>query len=176
MNKLFMLLSLILVIFPPLSVAAKDSIIIKQGMEAPVFNVKQLNGISFTLNSNKPAIIWFFAPWCGYTGKVYPSMSKDCIEATSRLKLAYQTYGEQFDWIGISTHLGSSHKDAGTYRVKHGIPFAVAIDKIQGVFMQYGVMYSPTVIIVDKGKVRYRAKASLNKLEETIEILSRQSN
>lgn len=153
------------------AVTAQEPTVVGPGMRAPEFTVEQLNGVSFTLD-DRPTVMWFFTPWCNYMGQVYPNMARDCDDAAARLKRAYETHGDQFRWIGLSIVSGASPKNVGAYRMKHEIPFAFAIDKSGDVFADYGVRHSPTVIIVDSSRVVYRAKASLDQLEEKLDALS----
>ncbi len=146
-------------------------VVVGAGMKAPAFTVEQLNGIRFTLD-DRPTIIWFFAPWCSYIAQAYPDMGRDCDNAAARLRREYQTYGDHFQWIGLSVVSAATTKGVGAYRMKHDIPFAFAIDRGGDIYADYGVRYSPTVIIVDNGNVVFRAKAKLEKLEEKIRELA----
>ena len=144
-----------------------DPVVVEVGMEAPAFTVEQLNGIPFTLD-DQPTIIWFFAPWCSYIGQAYPDMGRDCDNAATRLRRGYQTYGDQFRWIGLSVVFAVTTKSVVGYRIKHEIPFAFAIDRGGDIYADYGVRYSPTVVIVDNGIIVFRAKANLEGLDEKI--------
>ena len=141
------------------------------GMKAPAFTVEQLNGNRFTLD-DRPTIIWFFAPWCSYIGKAYPDMGRDCDNAATQLRRGYQTYGDQFRWIGLSVVFAVTTRGVGSYRIKHEIPFAFAIDRGGDIYADYGVRYSPTVIIVDNGIIVFRAKGNLERLDEKIRELA----
>ena len=141
------------------------------GMKAPTLTIEQLNGIRFTLDDRR-TIIWFFAPWCSYIAKAYPDMGRDCDNAATRLRRGYQTYGDKFRWLGLSVDYAVTTKSVGDYRIKHQIPFAFAIDRGGDIYAYYGVRYSPTVIIVDKGIIVFRAKANLERLDEKIRELA----
>lgn len=141
------------------------------GMVAITFEVEQLNDVFFVLDE-APTVIWFFTPFCSYIGQVHSQMSRDCDNAVRRLKDAFGEYGEQFRWIGLSYMGGATRKNVTAYREENEIPFAVAIDVDGDVFADYGVRYSPTVIIVSGGKVVYRAKATLEDMEETLATLA----
>jgi len=175
MTKQISLLGLLIGLYLSTNALSVNSTFIEQGMQAPVFNIKQLNGSVFKLEPNNITIIWFFTPWCEMaTGRVYPYMAEDCQNAATYLKQAYQRHASQFSWIGISSKLAVTSKEVNSYRAKHGIPFAIAIDNPQEIFSLYGVTYSPTVIIVNKNTVIYRAKADLKMFEETLIKLSSQ--
>ena len=148
-----------------------DPVVVGVGMKAPAFTVEQLNGIRFSLD-DRPTIIWFFAPWCSYIGQAYPDMGRDCDNAATRLKRGHHTYGDQFQWIGLSVHFAVTTKSVGGYRIEHEIPFALAIDRGGDIYANYGVRYSPTVIIVDNGSIVFRAKANLERLDEKITELA----
>ena len=152
--------------------AYNESTRIEAGMAAPAFSITQLNDVPFTLDG-KPTIIWFFSSWCSYMSQMYSEMGHNCDNAASRLKNVYHDYGDQFRWIGISFASAVTRKDVGSYRMKYKIPFALAIDSTRKVWADYGVRYTPTVIIVSKGTVVYRAQGTLEKLEETILLLTR---
>lgn len=153
------------------TVNVDNPVVVGAGMKAPAFTVEQLNGIRFTLD-DRPTIIWFFAPWCSYIGQAYPDMGRDCDSAATRLRRGYQTYGDQFRWIGLSVVFAVTTKSVGGYRIKHEIPFAFAIDRGGDIYADYGVRYSPTVIIVDNGNIVFRAKANLERLDEKIRELA----
>lgn len=170
MTRWMAVLGVILTVTASPRAMAQDRIV--TGVKAPGFTVEQLNEVPFTLDDT-PTVIWFFASWCSYMGQVYPDMGRDCDNAATRLKSAHRDYGDQFRWIGISFASAVTRKDVGTYRMKHEIPFALAIDKGRDVWANYGVRYAPTVIIVNNGKVVYRAQATLEDLEVTIDALAR---
>ncbi len=153
------------------TVNVDEPVVVGAEMKAPAFTVEQLNGIRFTLDG-RPTIIWFFAPWCSYIGQAYPDMGRDCDNAATRLRREYQTYGDQFQWIGLSAHYAVTTESVGGYRIKHEIPFAFAIDRGGDIYANYGVRYSPTVIIVDNGNIVFRAKANLERLDEKIRELA----
>jgi len=140
------------------------------GMTAIEFSVEQLNEVVFALDET-PTVIWFFTPFCSYFGQVNSTMGRDCDAAATRLRTAFETYGEKFRWIGLSYVGGATRVNVGRYRTEHEIPFAFAVDKGGDVYASYGVRYSPTVIIVDAGKVVYREQATLEHLEETLAAL-----
>ena len=144
--------------------------VIEPGMIAPLFTVKQLNGANFSYKNDELVVIWFFTPYCDYFGEQYSFMAEDCDSAAKRLKVAYHKHGDSLKWIGLSEHAGSTSL-VSKYRSEHKIPFAVAIDNSGEVSVQFGVMYSPTVILVENGIVIYRAKAKLEALEEMIDSL-----
>lgn len=56
-------------------------------------------------------------------------MERHCDEAAERLKVAYKKFGNKFRWVGISFGSLTTIKDIDAYRMKHEIPFAMAIDQ-----------------------------------------------
>ena len=171
MTRWMAVLGIVLAAASPTAMAQDEATKILPGMAAPGFTVRQINNVPFTLDA-KPTVIWFFASWCSYMGMQYPEMTQNCDGAAHRLKVAHHKYRDQFRWIGISFASLATPKDVGAYRMKHEIPFAMAIDHGRDVWANYGVRYAPTVIITSGGELVYRAQATLNNLEETIQAIA----
>lgn len=153
------------------AVAESQPTRIEPGMIAPGFTVEQLNDVPFTLNET-PTVIWFMASFCSYMGQVYSEMGENCDAAADRLRRAYSLYGDQFRWIGIGFEPEVLRNNVVAYRTKHEIPFALAIDDERRVWRDYGVRFAPTVIIVNDGKVAYRAQETLEGMEAAFEALA----
>ena len=116
MKRSAILLTVVLFATSTISMGQDQSTRIGLGTIAPGFTVQQINEVPFTLG-DEPTIIWFFAYWCDYIGLEYPEMGRDCDGAASRLKAAYDKYGEQFRWIGVSFASLATPKEVGEYRL-----------------------------------------------------------
>ncbi len=164
-------LSMILAATASITPMAQEAIAVAPDMKAPDFTVEQLDGVRFTLDEN-PTVIWFLVPWCSYMGSIYPTMASDCDDAAARLRTAHRDYGDEFRWLGLSFVSGATPGNVVAYQEAHDIPFPVAIDEAGAIYADYGVMYSPTVVVIVGGNVVYRAQAGLERLEETIRDLT----
>lgn len=123
---------------PQPSVTAKEA--------APDFKLALLDGGNFQLGSHKgkPVLINFFASWCLPCGEEMPAIEKMVHEYGSR--------GVVF--LGVSTD--DTDANASNFVKKHGVTFAVGIDKSTEIQKAYGLYGIPTTYFIDKqGLVNY---------------------
>ena len=129
---------------------------IKVGDEAPTFFVRDLTEQNFffsdTLKTGKPAVLSFFATWCG-----------PCRVEMPVLDTLSQSYSDiNFYLVNVSgLTQGKSKMKEDPVKVKKmvddlGVNLKVLMDKYGKVAEKYGVKFLPRLVVIDaKSKVHY---------------------
>lgn len=114
------------------------------GNLAPKFELKSLDGknISFPSKSGKPAMIFFWASWCGYCKKETPAI----------VELA-KKYEGKVEFFGINTTNRDDVEAANDYVQQYGIPFPTLLDMKGEVGKKYQLQGTPTYYFVDANGV-----------------------
>jgi len=132
---------------------------------APGFNLETLDGTQVAyddIRGNKPLFIVFWATWCPV-----------CKEEVPALKSLYDQFKERgLEFLAVNVGINDSAKKAGRYVEKYGITYPVAFDNGSAVTKKYGVMGTPTIVIVDKGgTIRYFSAAVPTDLDDHFDSL-----
>ena len=150
---------------------------LKVGDDAPTFYVRDLAEKNFffsdTLKTGKPAVLSFFATWCG-----------PCRAEMPELDTLSQEYKDvNFYLIDVSgLNQGKTKMKEDPKLVKKmvndlGVSLQVLMDKYGKVAEKYGVKSLPRLVVIDdKSKVHYihdgYAPGDENKLKEVLDKLS----
>ena len=150
---------------------------LKVGDEAPTFFVRDLAEKNFffsdTLKTGKPAVLSFFATWCG-----------PCRVEMPVLDTLSQSYSDiNFYLVDVSgLTQGKSKMKEDPEKVKImveslGVTLQVLMDKYGKVAEKYGVKSLPRLVVIDdKSKVHYihdgYAPGDENKLKEVLDKLA----
>lgn len=124
------------------------------GDPAPSFTLNSLDGtrISYRGAAGRPVMLVFWATWC-----------PNCLKEIPVLKKIHERLRNRMDLYAINADINDSQAKAAAYQRKHELPYPVLYDKGSTVTRQYGVMGTPTVVIVDKaGIIRYRDAVAPN--------------
>lgn len=119
------------------------------GEQAPDFSLLTMQGEAFNLSDykgKKPVYLIFWATWC-------PA----CEHEIPAIKEVYVEFGDKMMVVAINVSVNDSEKRVDRYIKKHELPYTVAYDTDAKVTRQYGVLGTPTQILIDtQGTVRYR--------------------
>lgn len=124
---------------------------INVGDTAPDFSVSTLDGkkISYyaDLKGKRPVYLIFWATWCPVCKKELPTVN----ELQKKL-------GDRIEFIGINVGINEMEEDVKRYIKKNSLDFEMVFDKDRKVSRSFGVMGTPTQLIIDRsGVVRYRS-------------------
>ena len=150
---------------------------IKVGDEAPTFFVRDLAEQNFffsdTLKTGKPAVLSFFATWCG-----------PCRVEMPVLDTLSQSYSDinfyLVDVSGLTQGKSKMKEDPAKVKImveSLGVTLQVLMDKYGKVAEKYGVKSLPSLVVIDaKSTVHYihdgYAPGDENKLKEVLDKLS----
>ena len=112
----------------------------QEGIEAPDFTLKNIEGADVTLSSFKgvsPVLIVFWATWCPYCREEMPNLVK--------LK---EKYGPALEIMAID--IQESQKQVASFVQAHRLNFTVLLDEEGAVAADYGLAGVPTMVLVDK--------------------------
>lgn len=113
---------------------------VKEGMPAPDFTLKDIQGNEFSLASmkGKYVILDFWGSWCGW-----------CIKGLPDMKEAYRKHKNEVVFVGIDCNDTEEKWKAAV--VEHGIPWVNVRNTGQpDVAVMYGVSGYPTKIVIDR--------------------------
>ncbi len=152
-------------LFASLFLFATSSYAIEVGSPAPDFSLKTLEGKDVRLGDYKgknPVYLIFWATWCPV-----------CEEEIPNLKAIYSRFQPKgLVLLAINVGINDSLKKAALYKEKHKLPYAVLFDNDGSITKSYGVMGTPTMIVMDKnGIIRYRASAVPDDLDKHFDKL-----
>lgn len=138
------ILILLLLLLPLTSYA------VEVGDKAPDFKVASLDSkrISYysDFKGNKPVYLIFWATWCPICKSELPVW-----------KNLHKQLGNKIEFIGINVGINEKAETVKEYVKKNTLNFTVIFDKEQKIIKAFGVMGTPTHIIIDrKGVIRYR--------------------
>lgn len=108
------------------------------------FTAKTLDGKSFDGKSlaGKPAVLWFWAPWCPVCNREAPTIAK-----------AASTHGDQVTFVGVAAQdqLPAMQEFAAKHRID---AFTNLNDERAAVWAKFGVTYQPAFAFISAdGKV-----------------------
>ena len=149
---------------------------LKVGDEAPTFFVRDLTEQNFffsdTLKTGKPAVLSFFATWCGPCRVEMPvldTLSQSYIDINFYL----------VDVSGLTQGKSKMKEDPAKVKImveSLGVTLQVLMDMYGKVAEKYGVKALPRLVVIDaKGKVHYihdgYAPGDENQLKEVLDKL-----
>ena len=150
---------------------------IKVGDDAPTFFVRDLAEKNFffsdTLKTGKPAVLSFFATWCGPCRLEMPELDT--------LSHSYKNINFYLvDVSGLTQGKAKMKEDPEKVKMmvdKLGVSLQVLMDKYGKVAEKYGVKSLPRLVVIDqKSKVHYihdgYAPGDENKLKEVLDKLT----
>ena len=150
---------------------------LKVGDEAPTFFVRDLAEQNFffsdTLKTGKPAVLSFFATWCGPCRLEMPQLDT--------LSHSYKNVNFYLvDVSGLTQGKAKMKEDPEKVKMmvdKLGVSLQVLMDKYGKVAEKYGVKSLPRLVVIDKkSKVHYihdgYAPGDENKLKEVLDKLA----
>ncbi len=133
------------------------------GEEAPAFSVETIEGTEFNLEeSDSPVLLIFWATWCAV-----------CKEEVPGLKTIYDEFSERgLRVLAINVGINDSENRTKAFMERHEIDYPVAFDTGSILTKQYGVVGTPTVMIIDsEGVVKYKSPALPEDLGEHFDSL-----
>lgn len=136
------------------------------GEKAPAFLMKTVNGDSFEQLSNGedsgPAMLIFWATWC--------PVCKEEIPHVKEIKEEFSKKGLRV--LAVNVGVNDSEARVQKFRAKYKMDYPVSFDSGSKVTKQYGVMGTPTVMIIDKnGVVKYKSPSLPDNLGEHFDSL-----
>ncbi|HUN55702.1 MAG TPA: TlpA disulfide reductase family protein [Smithella sp.] len=144
MNKKILLVSIVLLISTLVALSfgqsrAKDSLK-HEGIAAPDFSLKDLQGKTFKLSSQRgnSVVIFFGATWCPACRAEMPNY-KDLYEK-------YAQRGLKFIYIDVNESAGRVERFAKT----NSFPYLVLVDSEGSVASDYNLVGVPTLFLIDK--------------------------
>lgn len=140
-----LLVLLLLFVFSPVNTYA-----INVGDTAHDFSASTLDGKKLSyyadLKGKKPVYLIFWTTWCPVCKKELPTVN----ELQKKL-------GDRIEFIGINVGINEREEDVKGYIKKNGLDFKMVFDKDTKISRSFGVMGTPTQLIIDRnGAVRYR--------------------
>lgn len=113
---------------------------IKEGVLAPDFTLKDIQGKDFTLSSlrGKYVILDFWGSWCGW-----------CIKGMPDMKKYYEKYKGKLEIVGVDCNDTADEWEAAVET--HGLPWInVRNEGDPDISVIYGIQGYPTKIVIDK--------------------------
>ncbi len=139
---------------------AASGFALEVGEAAPAFSLTSSEGASLNLDDFKdkgPLMMVFWATWCPVCKEEIPQIKKIADEFGPR-GLAV---------VGVNVGVNDSPRKMAAYKKKYNLDYPVAFDKGSRVTKTFGVVGTPTIMILDKrGVVRYRSAAVPDDLGE----------
>lgn len=131
------------------------------GDKAPTFEVEAIDGERFILSEHKgkkAVYLVFWATWCS-----------KCAAEIDVLKEIHDVYSKEIELIAINIAVNDSIDKVKKYISKYQLPYTVAFDDSSEITDKFGVVGTPTQIIVDKnGYVQYRGIHAPSKMSELL--------
>jgi len=119
------------------------------GEKAPDFNLTTLAGDSVKLNDyvgKTPVHLIFWATWCAA-----------CLKEVPQIKILNREFAQRLPTLAINIGISDSIEKSKAYKSKHEIPYPIAFDSNNAVSKAFGVVATPTQIIIGRdGTVYYR--------------------
>lgn len=131
------------------------------GSAAPVARVETLDGKPVDLSDyvgKKPALIEFWATWCGNCEQLEPTM-----------KAMHQKYGSRVAFLGVAVSVNQTPARIKAYAEKHGLPWTQLFDRKGDATGAYDVPATSYVVVIDKaGKIVYTGLGGKQNLESAL--------
>jgi peroxiredoxin len=132
------------------------------GSAAPVAKVEALDGTVIDLADyigKKPAVIEFWATWCGNCEQLEPTM-----------KAMHAKYGSRVAFLGVAVSINQSPARVKAYAEKHGLPWTQLFDRKGEATGAYDVPATSYVVVIDRaGRIVYTGLGGKQNLEPALE-------
>lgn len=133
------------------------------GNQVPTFQLNTLDGkkFSFPTDSKKPAVLYFWASWCGY-----------CQQEAPDLVALEKKYKGKVEFYGVNTTKRDDVEAANDYVQNYKIDFPTFLDMEGKVVKQYKLQGTPTSFFIDANGVivdRHIGAAGKKLLEESLQ-------
>ena len=155
----FTLAGLILISTLPVSAGPQP------GDPAPEFSLLTLDGKTFDLaeyKGKKPVYLIFWATWC-----------PNCKHEIPHIKALYNALNDKVAIVAINVSINDSLAKVRRYVDEYKLPYPVAFDDGAKVTDLYGIIGTPTQIVIDiQGIIRYRNPATPEDLSEHLDALT----
>ncbi|MFN3395683.1 MAG: TlpA family protein disulfide reductase [Thermodesulfovibrionales bacterium] len=119
------------------------------GDKAPHFVATSLDGKKIdysTFKGKKPLYLIFWATWC-----------PNCKREIPHVVNLHKKLGDNIEFIGVNIGINENLEAVTGYIKSYGINFPIIYDRDGKIIRAFGVMGTPTHIIIDRnGVVRYR--------------------
>ena len=134
-----------------------------EGVLAPDFSLKSLDGQQFTLSSfrgKNPVYLVFWATWCPY-----------CIQEVPLLKELHAKLSPKgLKILSINIGYNDPLLRVQAFQKKYELPYPILYDNNTIVARQFGVIGVPFSVLVDRnGKIVYRSNRTPDNLEAFLE-------
>lgn len=136
------IVAVLVVIFVVRQTLAAPGVGVSVGQRAPNFTLETLSGQTVSLESlrGKPAIINFWASWCGPCKAELPALEK-----------IHQTYAGKVNVIGVDlTVEETSPESLQAFVRSHNLSYPIWLDETGKVAVQYGVAGIPTTYVLNR--------------------------
>jgi len=147
--KNFILLIVLNIVVPASLFAMDNNSGTSVGDVANDFTIKRIDGTEFRLSDykgKKSVNLVFWATWCS-----------NCKAEIPALKTLTKSHGDDIEMLAINVGVNDSMKRLNRYREKYAIDYPMAFDETSNISRQFGVMGTPTLMIIDiNGIIRYR--------------------
>ncbi len=129
------------------------------GLKAPVFELKDLNGQTISLEDfrGKAVLLNFWATWCG-----------PCRGEMPYLEEIYQEWSNK-KLVLLAVNIGESSSQAKGYLQNNNLSLPVLLDTREVVAQQYNITAIPTTFFVDKDGIIQDKVVGSFRDKETIE-------
>lgn len=127
---------------------------------APSFEINTIDGKRFSTEDvvgNAPLFLVFWATWCPV-----------CKEEIPKLQDIYSTFRPRgMEVLAVNVGINDSEEKVLRYIKKYGLDYPVAFDNGSRITRSYGVLGTPTIVIVDRrGVVRYSGASVPDDLDD----------
>ncbi|RXT14917.1 TlpA disulfide reductase family protein [Ammoniphilus sp. CFH 90114] len=131
------------------------------GFSAPLFELKGLDGKTYTLDKlQKPVIINFWASWCG-----------PCRLEAPILTSLYEQYQEDIEIWAVNVAVNDKLANAKAFAEHYDFTFPVLLDSDGSVVKSYQVMAIPNTFFLDRHQNVVKVATGLHSKEEIEEIV-----
>jgi len=134
------------------------------GNIAPEISLNRIDGTEFRLSDfrgKKAVNLVFWATWCSNCKAEIPSIKK-----------LSTNYHQDIELLAINVNINDSMRRLEHYRKKHDIEYPMAFDHKNTATKAFGVMGTPTILIIDiDGIIRYRGAEIPNDIDKHLDVL-----
>lgn len=115
------------------------------GEKVPDFSAELMDGGQLGLDdlAGKPAVINFWASWCG-----------PCEEEAPLLQQAHEEYGDEIMFLGID--IRDARSDAEEFIARHGLTYPSVRDETMEIYADFGLTGQPETFFIDSEGVLVR--------------------
>ncbi len=136
----------------------------KVGDNAANFSITRLDGSTFKLSDyrgKKAVNLIFWATWCS-----------NCKAEIPVLNALHEKHGSDIELLAVNVTVNDSLRRVKHYQKKYKLTYPLAFDEGRKVSKAYGIVGTPTLIIIDiNGVIRYRAAETPEDIEKHLDTL-----